>query len=200
MAPASASGGMLRRHQQPWPKNHKQSKLPEPEVLKHTREFHSPHLVFLCSSSMTAVFTSEYGSTNWLSGFDIGNAGTAYHFPPLAAYTSPLGNFYPSAWLLSTDQQWTYRSQGVDRTTVARGEPSSAAVRLCINCAGIQESDWAVGAVLVYAGELSALQMQQVEDYLSVLYGVPLERAQAGEHICTRVLRGVCACTHAWRG
>lgn len=81
---------------------------------------------------------------------------------------------------------------------MARGAPSGAAVRLCINCAGTQESDWAVGAVLVYAGELSALQMQQVEDHLSVLYGVQLERAQAGEHARTRVLSGLCAfvCMH----
>ena len=72
-------------------------------------------------------------------------------------------------------------AQGVDRTALAatQAPASGVAIQLCINClsSAAERSDFSVGAILVYAGELSEAEVTRVEDYLSSAYGIPLQRA-----------------------
>lgn len=132
-----------------------------------------------------AVLTTDPSKANWTSGFGLNEAGRAFHEPP-AGYIDNATALYPSSWVLSSDQQWMYRSQGLDRTSVTPGESTNVSMQLCINCEAGQVSDWAVGAVLVYNRELTTSEVQQVEDYLSWLYGVALERSRLCKSLCTQ--------------
>lgn len=70
-----------------------------------------------------------------------------------------------------------YRSQGVDRTNIAKGAPGTQQIGLCINCyhAG-EQSDWAAFLFIVYNRELNTSEIIAVEDYISSTYAIPLRR------------------------
>lgn len=70
-----------------------------------------------------------------------------------------------------------YRGQGVQRSTVNK-LAGTLPISMTLNCPGMfsELSDFAVAAVLIYSGELTSSQMQQVEDHLSTTYGLPLQR------------------------
>lgn len=120
------------------------------------------------------------GTYEFFSGFYWGKSGVAYHATPLSFSTSwitPNSDRHGDAWVLSSDQFNTYRSQGLDRTT--RTPLSNRMVQdisMCINCFLAEYSDWSVAAVLAYRGELSTQQMMQVEDYLADMYALPMHR------------------------
>lgn len=156
--------------------------LPAVYTLFHLAKYDGP--------STGRIFTTSdvVAAPNHLSGFFDGHAGCAHHWP--MGWVSPMENLHGHNWVLSTDQQWVYRSQGVDRTTIARGEASSTPFPLTINgyppypgqAYPGQASDWGVAAVVVYRGELGAAQMAEVEDWLSQVYGVVLGRPLGGLH------------------
>lgn len=125
----------------------------------------------------------------FLSGFDNGGengsaaTGVARRYQlgwitPINESTRPT-----DGWLLSTDQHYMYRSQGLDRTlpqVAAQASnvsaPRSPVTGACINCQSNVSSDWALAALVAYSRELSLYEMMQVEDHLAALYDVPLDR------------------------
>ena len=110
---------------------------------------------------------------NWLSGFWNGQAGVAYH-SGWVTVSSGAGTNNGDKWILSTDQNNLYRSQGIDRTVGAAGGPSF--VNLGINVPGSagggETSDWACAAVIVYNRTLSLNEMITVESWLNSIYSV----------------------------
>jgi hypothetical protein len=69
-----------------------------------------------------------------------------------------------------------YRSQGVRRTSTAKPASYSLANRISVNGQNSQPSDFAIAAILVYSRELSFEEVLTMEDHLSSLYGIALER------------------------
>lgn len=130
---------------------------------------------------------SDVSSIDWYSGFytaaSWAMAGAARHTPPFGYWS--MTRYRPvEGWVLSTDQQRLYRSQGVQVSPPEDGMLSDIAVQLTINgyneFEGLESlwlSDWAMAAMIVYNRELSLAEITAVEDYFSTLYGLPLERA-----------------------
>lgn len=113
------------------------------------------------------IFTS---SINWLSGHWSGSAGVAYHTNNTGWLTPSGTDIHGNNWVISTDQNTKYRSQGIDRTTVTG---PNASAQLFINAGyGLGEgSDWACAEVIVYNRTLSAAEITNVESYLFNKYG-----------------------------
>lgn len=81
-------------------------------------------------------------------------------------------------WVISADQPWVYRSQGVQRSNTTK-VPGTQQVPFAIGGNSSFPSDWAVAAVLVYNADLSTAQITAIEDYLAASYGLTLARAIA---------------------
>lgn len=107
--------------------------------------------------------------SNWLSGFWMGLSGVAYHNNWITQSSTDL---HGTNWVISTDQNSLYRSNGVNRTTASPGTPSS--VQISINFGNFtgERSDWAVACVIVYNRTLSTTECQQIECWLNRKYGV----------------------------
>lgn len=105
---------------------------------------------------------------NFISGFHGSKSGVAYHNNWITDQVDRHG----TAWVLSTDQNNIYRSQGVDRTIAAGGTPSYG--RLAVNTGNIpsETSDWAIAAVAVYNRTLTLAEIRQVEYFLNTRYAV----------------------------
>lgn len=116
-------------------------------------------------------------SGNWLSGMWANNTGVAHHNAWLAPSGGPagVGTFNPHGvkWVLSSDQNNLYRSNGVTRSG---GSPSGQSyAQLCINvgCASQSESSpFEIAEIIVYNRVLSAAEIRQVEISLSTTYGL----------------------------
>lgn len=104
--------------------------------------------------------------TNWLTGHYAGLSGQAYHN---AWLTDSGTNYHGMRWVLSSDQNRLYRSNGVQRSTGAPGTPSYG--RLGINVSN-EVSDWAVAMVIVYNRTLSLAEIQTVEKWLGQRYAL----------------------------
>jgi hypothetical protein len=100
-------------------------------------------------------------TTSFASGFSTNLAGVAIHGTYLTASTDLHGR----NWVMSTDQNSLYRSNGVQRS-ISSGD--GLATRLTLNTAG--ESVWQCAEVLVYDRTLSLGEIQQVESYLQFKY------------------------------
>ena len=102
--------------------------------------------------------------SNWLSGFDKGNVGVAYH----EGWVS-FGNNLPNDWTLSVDQNNLYRGNLNNFTTgIATGNTN-----LSVNSSKdeyLSKSDWAIACILVYNRILSLQEIQAIENYLVNLY------------------------------
>jgi len=140
-----------------WPS----SVLPSTYTLFHVTRYNNPD-----NSSKQRIFTNGEGNTNWLSGFWSRAAGVAYH----NAWITNQNDKHGLNWVISTDQNNLYRSNGVDRTNGSPGNPSFA--RLCINAVGGEYSDWQVVEVIVYNRNLDNTEILQVENYLNTKYGI----------------------------
>jgi hypothetical protein len=106
---------------------------------------------------------------NWLSGFWGGNSGVAFHNGWISAVSDSHGN----SWVLSTDQNSLYRSNGVTRGS--SGGTASAPLTIVNGMHGASEgSDWMVAEVIVYDRTLSASEYQAVELWLSSKYGITI--------------------------
>lgn len=107
-------------------------------------------------------------SSNWLSGFWSGNAGVAYHDGWLTTQTDHHG----TDWVISTDQNSLYRSNGVQRGT--SGGSSSKQLSLNYGYYSAERSDWQCAEVIVFNRTLTQTEYEQVEQYLSMKYSLPL--------------------------
>ena len=108
-------------------------------------------------------------TANWLSGFWSGNAGVAYHDGWLTTQTDHHG----TDWVISTDQNSLYRSNGVQRG--ASGGSSSKQLGLNYgNYYATEASDWQCAEVIVFNRTLTQTEYEQVEQYLSMKYSLPL--------------------------
>ena len=104
-------------------------------------------------------------STNFLSGFHGNKAGVAYHG---TGDVAPSTDLHGRNWVMSTDQNFLYRSNGVTRGS-SGGD--GLTTRLALNTGGYPEpSDWQCAEVLVYNRTLSLGEIQQVESYLQFKY------------------------------
>ena len=101
-------------------------------------------------------------STNFFSGFNTNLAGVAYHG---TGYLTAVTDLHGRNWVMSTDQNSLYRSNGVQRGTTGG---DGLATRLGLNT-GLA-SDWQCAEVLVYDRTLSLGEIQQVESYLQFKY------------------------------
>ena len=109
---------------------------------------------------------------NWLSGFWGGNSGMAYHQGWLTTYTK---TYHGTNWVISSDQNSLYRSQGYQRGTGGGTDsPFQTYAQLTINngAGGSETSDWAVATVIVFNRTLTTTEMQTIEKWLNILYNV----------------------------
>jgi hypothetical protein len=104
-------------------------------------------------------------NANWLSGFWQGKSGVAFHGGMSGWLTQNTVSVHGANWVISTDRNSSYRSQGIDRTIDAT---ANASVRLTINggWAPAESSDWAVAEVAVYNRTLTATEIDLIEAYL----------------------------------
>lgn len=107
-------------------------------------------------------------TANWLSGFWNGNAGVAYH----DGWITPQTDYHGTNWVISTDQNSLYRSNGIQRGTGGGGTSK----QLTINDGNYtsERSDWQVAEILIYNRTLSSSEYQQVESELSEWYGIAI--------------------------
>lgn len=132
--------------------------LPSTYTLFHVTKYNG--------SNLQRIFQGS--GANWLSGFWQGRSGVAHHMGWVAFSNSIHG----TNWVLSTDQNALYRSNGTDRTNGTPGTPSNA--RLCINAGEFsgEASEWACGCVIVYNRTLTTDEIIQVETFLNRRYNV----------------------------
>jgi len=105
-------------------------------------------------------------NNNWLSGHHGGNSGVAYHEGWLTE-----GDKHGNNWVLSTDQNSLYRSNGVTRSSSG----GSASTNLTVNYGTYSEySDWQCAFLCVYSGTMSAGNYASVESWLSTRFGISI--------------------------
>ena len=109
-------------------------------------------------------------TSNWLSGFHGNKAGVAYHDGWI---TSSGTDYHGFDWVISTDQNSLYRSNGVQRG--ASGGSSSKQLGLNYGYYYASEpSAWQCAEVIVFNRTLTQTEYEQVEQYLSMKYSLPL--------------------------
>ena len=104
-------------------------------------------------------------NNNWLSGHWGALSGVAYHEGWITQLSSSI---HGDNWVLSTDQNSLYRSNGVTRGSSG----GSASTQLTINHNEV--SDWNITFVAVYNRTLGLAEYQQVESWLSSRYGITI--------------------------
>jgi len=108
-------------------------------------------------------------TSNWLSGFHGNKAGVAYH----NGWITPTTDYHGFDWVISTDQNSLYRSNGVQRG--ASGGSSSKQLGLNYGYYYASEpSAWQCAEVIVFNRTLTQTEYEQVEQYLSMKYSLPL--------------------------
>jgi hypothetical protein len=108
-------------------------------------------------------------TNNWLSGFWNGLSGVAHHTNWNTQFWSDV---HVNNWLVSTDTNSTYRSNGISRTTGS----TSATANLTINQGNSREySDWQVAEVIVYNRTLTDAEVTSIEQSLKAKYGIAFE-------------------------
>ena len=103
-------------------------------------------------------------TSNFYSGFHGGNSGVAYH----EGFVTPYTDLHGRNWVMSTDQNFLYRSNGVLRGSSGG---SGLTTRLGLNTgANGEPSDWQCAEVLVYNRTLDFTEIAKVESYLQFKY------------------------------
>jgi len=139
---------------------------------------------FTASSTYTTFYVARYTSptasnrrrilstdaaTNWLSGFysnASGISGVAFHGVWITQQlTDPNGTSPFMGLVISTDQQALHRSQRVDQTSNGAVGTSQTPL-LAVNNYNSEVSDWQILEMIVYSTQLSASDIQAVENYL----------------------------------
>jgi hypothetical protein len=107
-------------------------------------------------------------NNNWLSGHWGGLSGVAFHEGWITQNSSSI---HGNNWVISTDQNSLYRSNGVTRGSSG----GSASTQLSINWGAFTEfSTWNITFLCVYNRTLNATEYQQVESWLSSRYGITI--------------------------
>lgn len=109
------------------------------------------------------IITSDY--TNWLSGFWNNNSGVAYH----NGWVTQVENRHETDWVISTDYELNYRSNGVNRGS---GAGDSILPPLVINNG--ENSNFQIAEILIFDRKLTLTEIEQVERYLAAKYGLTL--------------------------
>lgn len=116
------------------------------------------------STGTNARIVTGYNN-NWLSGHWGGNSGVAYHEGWLTSQTV----VHSTNWVLSTDQNSLYRSNGVTRGTSG----GSATTQLSINHGTYAEySSWNCAFLAVYNRTLTDIEYRLVEAWIADIYGL----------------------------
>jgi hypothetical protein len=135
----------------------------------------------LPSAEYTLFFVARYNgaargrifqgvNTDWLSGFHGPRAGVAHHGDSCRWITNnQIDHGYE--WVIGADRSSSFRSNGVDRTTL---NACAASDRLAINTGRYpyETSDFAVQSVLVYNRTLTDADVTKVELWLTSLQPV----------------------------
>ncbi len=110
---------------------------------------------------------------NWLSGFWAGYSGLAYHQGWIGANTG-IKTVHGTNWVISSDQNTVYRSQGYLRGNTGAGTAGQTYAQLTINngAGSAETSDWAVATVIVFNRTLTATEMETMEKWLNITYNV----------------------------
>jgi len=124
------------------------------------------HVTRYNGATRQRILTSASGGTNWLSGHWQGISGVAHHNTWI---TQSSVDIHGNNWVISSDQNNTYRSQGTSRTTITITNGPN--VRLGVNTWAGELSDWAIAEVIVYNRALTAAEVDDVESYLINKYG-----------------------------
>ena len=126
-------------------------------------------------SASARLFDNESG--NQLFGF-YGNNSGVFHS---GSWVTANSNTYSQNWVISTAQTDYYKGIGYNGTAITSNTGSSDGTTntfsgLTINAGGYVGSDyssgWAVAEVIMFDRKLSASEMQQVQDYLALTYGI----------------------------
>lgn len=105
-------------------------------------------------------------NNNWLSAHWGGRSGVAYHE---GWVTSSESYLHGDNWVYSTDQNYLYRSNGVERGTSGGG----ASTNLTVNYGAYGEySDWAIAFLAVYNRTLNSTEYLAVESWLASKFGI----------------------------
>ena len=121
------------------------------------------HVSRYTGGSNGRIITTDY--TNWLSGHWNNNSGVAYH----NGWVTPIQNLHDTDWLVSTDYEYTYRSNGVLRGS---GPGDRMLPPLVVNNG--ENSNFQIGEIIIFDRKLSLSEIEIVERYLSTKYGVAL--------------------------
>ncbi len=107
------------------------------------------------------------GNPNFVFGHYGGKSGVAF---ANGKWLTPQTSLHGDNLVISSGTKSLYRSNGVQRSTITTGGTSNIA----INTWPGNQSDWAIGEIIVYDEELDGTKIQIIEDYLSKKYGVNL--------------------------
>jgi hypothetical protein len=107
--------------------------------------------------------------SNWLSGFWAGNQGVAHHNSWMTSFST--GTDY--SWQLSADQTSLYKSNGLSVTTTGyAGSNPTSGFGINVGWSNTEFSTWQVADLMVFNRALTASEVSQVENYMSLIYGL----------------------------
>jgi Concanavalin A-like lectin/glucanases superfamily len=107
--------------------------------------------------------------SNWLSGFWAGNQGVAHH----NSWMTPIWTGTDYSWQLSADQTSLYKSNGLSVTTTGYvGSNPTSGFGINVGWSSTEFSTWQVADLMVFNRVLTASEVSQVENYMSLIYGL----------------------------
>jgi len=121
------------------------------------------HVSRYTGGSNGRIVTSDY--TNWLSGHWNNNSGVAYH----NGWVTPVQDLHSTNWVISTDYEYTYRSNGLERGS---GSGDRILPPLVVNNG--ENSNFQIAELILFNRKLSTSEIENVERYLSTRYGIAL--------------------------
>lgn len=121
------------------------------------------HVSRYTGGSNGRIVTTDY--SNWLSGHWNNNSGVAYH----NGWVTPVQDLHSTDWLISTDFEYAYRSNGVERGS---GAGDRMLPPLVVNNG--ENSNFQIAEIVIFDRKLSTSEIESVERYLSTRYGIAL--------------------------
>jgi len=138
--------------------------MPQTHTFFHVAKYNSGTL----GTNTQRIFNGA--NINWVSGFWQSKSGVAYHYGWIS-----VTNQHSLNWVLSTDQNYLYRSNGTQRndTNNSGGDVptvSNSPRGVTTNVGAYEPSDWAIAEIIVYNRTLSLTEILTVEAYLRAKY------------------------------
>ena len=121
------------------------------------------HVSRYSGNSKGRIITTDY--SNWLSGHWNNNSGVAYH----NGWVTPVQNLHDTDWLISTDYEYNYRSNGVSRGS---GSGDRMLPPLVVNNG--ENSDFQIAEIIIFDRKLTTSEIEAVERFLATKYGLSL--------------------------